>query len=81
METNKADLVKDLEGSSVALKKALSSIGAFNSELQKTVDPTNPEVIKYKQEVSDLMGKLDSENLLSKLDSAMSGLKNMSFGA
>ncbi len=81
METEKSDLVKDLENSSDALKKALSSIGAFNSELQKTVDKNDPEVMKYQKEVSDILGKLDSDNLLSKLDNAMAGLKNMTLGA
>ncbi len=81
METDKNELVKDLENTNNALKKALTSIGAFNSELQKSVNKNDPEVLKYQKEVSDIMGKLDSENLLSKSDSAMSGLKNMSQGA
>ena len=81
METNKNELLKDLENSGYALKKALGSIGAFNSELQKTVNKNDPEVLKYQKEVSDILGKLDEENLLSKLDSAMAGLKNMSYGA
>lgn len=78
METN---LVSDLQNSVDATKKALDSIGVFNLELQKTVDNNSPEFIKYQKEVSDVLGKLNGENILSKLDSAMAGLKNLSYGA